>query len=74
MNKIIVNTSNPNLSWIALTLTIFVFLVFIVSGTQNENHSKFAQAQIVNNTVESTNENNNNETAPTLANNTLDIG
>jgi serine protease Do len=74
MNKIIVNASNPNLSWIALTLTIFVFLVFIVSGTQNENHSKFAQAQIVNNTVESTNENNNNETAPTLANNTLDIG
>ncbi len=74
MSKIIVNASNPNLSRIALTLTIFVFLVFIVSATQDENHSKSAQAQILNNTVDSTNVNNNNETAPTLANNTLDIG
>jgi serine protease Do len=74
MSKIIVNASNPNLSWIALTLTIFVFLVFIVSAPQNENQSKSAQAQILNNTVDSTIENNNNETAPTLANNTMDIG
>jgi serine protease Do len=74
MSKIIVNAPNPNFSWIALTLTIFVFLVFIVSGTQNENYSKSAQAQILNDTVDSTNVNNNNETAPTLANNTLDIG
>ena len=74
MSKIIVNASNPNLSRIALTLTIFVSLVFIVSATQDENHSKPAQAQILNNTVDSTNVNNNNGTAPTLANNTLDIG
>jgi serine protease Do len=74
MSKIIVNASNPNISWIALTLTIFVFLVFIVSATQNDNHSQSAQAQILNNTVDSTNVNNNNETAPILANNTLDIG
>ena len=74
MSKIIVNASSPNLSWIALTLTIFVFLVFIVSATQNENPSKSAQAQILNNTIDSRIENNNNETARTLVNNTLDIG
>jgi serine protease Do len=74
MSKIILNSFKFNLSWLALTLTVFVFLVFIVSATQNENHSKSAQAQILNNTVDNTNEKNNNETAPTLANNTLDIG
>src|SRR5919106_286217 len=79
MNKILIELTDKlsafYLALLSMTFSIFVCLLIISSTIQVNSYFTNVEAQTLNNSAGNSNiSNNNNTTAVTLANNTLDIG